>query len=211
MKKRLLIISLVTLISVTSCNVMSKNNIDSIPRAKVKVNSTEFEKQTSLSLVTKAFKSVLLNEKMFSFTNKTLYCEESRTEKFNGYIKEFEQLNESEYKIIEFSVVDLDGDGISEIVLYSYSKKQIEQELVDQLVLKKEAEYSKQENLCQDYLDSIAYLIDLSASDKREYKSYYVACNKEMKKIYQLCLGKLRGKEVFEANALTSTTSLVFK
>lgn len=306
MKKKILTITMLTLISLTSCGTLGNKNtysenqntaspiIDATPIPETEISPSSSNLNNSIYPVTQAFKSVLLNEKTFSFTNKAPNYEKNTVEKYNGYIKDFECLNDCEYTIKQFTIIDLDGDGITEIVLYledadgylilrykdekvlgnyipyrcfeqlktnglfmsssgadantigklfflqdtffysdkiqsysgnysvfdistnkktwdeeyqafrklskvewyNYTKEVIEKKFVDNPIPSESRILSKQEiSDRQDYLDSLAYLIDLSSADMKEYKSYYNACNDEMNKLYELCLEKLTGDE----------------
>ncbi|WP_277409538.1 hypothetical protein [Lacrimispora xylanisolvens] len=98
-------------------------------------------------------------------------------------------------------------DCLLDVEWHDYSKQAIDQLLVDSTdtknvpVLPKSDSYDR-----QNYLDSLAYLMDLRAyynislEDQEEVNSnarnYYNDCYNEMNKIFQLCLEKLSGDEL---------------
>jgi uncharacterized protein YecT (DUF1311 family) len=98
-------------------------------------------------------------------------------------------------------------DNLPDVEWHDYSKQAIDQLLVDSTdtknvpVIPKSDSYDR-----QNYLDSIAYLMDLRAyynispEDQKEINSkasnYHKGCYNEMNKIYQLCLEKLSGDQL---------------
>lgn len=86
---------------------------------------------------------------------------------------------------------------------HDYSKEAIDQWLIDSPVSSETPASPKiATSDRQNYLDSLAYLIDLTISSPENQEkinsnaqSYYNGCNDEMNKIYQLCLEKLSNGE----------------
>lgn len=126
MKKKFLTITMLTLISLTSCGTLGNQNTyrssqttmapsteeTLIPEMKVSPSPSNLNK--SIHSVVQAFQSVLLNEKKFSYTDKVLGY--SSIQQNNVYLSEL-TYDKSLVKVSKFAIADLDGDDISEIVL----------------------------------------------------------------------------------------------
>lgn len=89
-------------------------------------------------------------------------------------------------------------DDLPDVEWHEYSKKGVNQWLLDDSSFLKITTTDR-----QNYLNSLAYLIDLTNSNIKSQeeananaRSYYNGCNDEMNKIYQLCLEKLSGDEL---------------
>jgi len=98
-------------------------------------------------------------------------------------------------------------DNLPDIEWHDYSKQAINQWLVDSTDTKDVPALPKPESYNrQNYLDSLAYLMDLRAyynisiGDQKGVNlnahNYYNGCYNEMNKIFQLCLEKLSGDEL---------------
>lgn len=98
-------------------------------------------------------------------------------------------------------------DSLPDVEWHDYSNQAIDQWLVDSTDTKNVPGLPESDSYDrQNYLDSLAYLMDLRAyynislEDQEEVNSnasnYYNGCYNEMNKIYQLCLEKLSGDEL---------------
>ena len=98
-------------------------------------------------------------------------------------------------------------DSLPDVEWHDYSNQAINQWLVDNTDTKDVRELPKPDSYDrQNYLDSLAYLMDLRAyynislEDQEELNSnarnYYDGCYNEMNNIYQLCLKKSSGDEL---------------
>lgn len=98
-------------------------------------------------------------------------------------------------------------DNLPDVEWHDYTKQAISQWLVDSIDTKDVAELPKSDSYDrQNYLDSLAYLMDLRTSynisigDQKEVNlnayNYYNGCYNEMNKIFQLCLEKTPGNEL---------------
>nr|WP_297935139.1 hypothetical protein [uncultured Lachnoclostridium sp.] len=304
MKKRFLTITILTVISLTSCGTLDTHStysdnpnltspsIDDTRITEHQIIPSPSKNENSISPIVETFKSVLFNEQTLSFTDKAPNYSKSTIHEYNGYIKDLKSIYDCEYHFTKFSIIDLDGDGIFEIVLYAegadgyvilrYKDKKVlanyipnrcfeqlkttgifmsssgadsnsigklfflgdtffytekiqsyydDYSISDMPISKKIWDRDFQDftnlpevkwfdfsdeainseligilnsadnkspsphtiNARQHYLDSLAYLIDLSSEDMGEdYKPYYTASNQEMNKIYNMCLKKLK-------------------
>lgn len=93
-------------------------------------------------------------------------------------------------------------DSLPNVEWHDYSKQAINQWLVDSIDAKDVAIPKPDSYDRQNYLDSLAYLMDLrvyyniSLKNNSNARNYYNGCYNEMIKIFQLCLEKLSGDEL---------------
>lgn len=140
MKKLFLVIPVLALVLLSACNRISTSEItssntndststqvspgvSSIPKSEKFSDTADITpspssasgplpSDSSISAAIQALKSVLLNEETFLYIDNTA----ARLYRYNGYLKDI-NYNESPMKTTEFTIIDLDGDDIPEVVL----------------------------------------------------------------------------------------------
>lgn len=93
---------------------------------------------------------------------------------------------------------------LPEVDWFNYNKDEINQQFISNSNSKDMSEAVKISiNERQEYLDSLSYLMDLTNStgkskkaENADAKKYYEGCNKQMKKIYKLCLKESSGNDL---------------
>jgi hypothetical protein len=140
MKKLFLVIPVLALVLLSACNRISTSEVksgntndststqvspgvSSIPKSEKFSDTADITpspssasgslpSDSSISAAMQALKSVLLNEETFLYIDNTA----ARLYRYNGYLKDI-NYNESPMKTPQFTIIDLDGDDIPEVVL----------------------------------------------------------------------------------------------
>lgn len=126
MKKKFLI-CILCLLTLCSCgNDASNNNLNSKTNSyesdinklgeNKKMNQTS-EQNTQIDSANRAFALVLQNEKPFYCTDKVPYANLNDIYEYNGYLNQMVYSNDKPFVIPHFTVIDMDGNKIPEIVL----------------------------------------------------------------------------------------------